>query len=67
MPWPFIRAGLITSVGVPQMGVVDVMVSFVFLSVLIPIFVMGKANMSRLVGGVLLASYVAYMSFRAIS
>ncbi len=54
-------SALITNVTVPKGGVVDLLVSWGFVALLIPFFVLRNARLSRTAGVFLLVLYVAYV------
>jgi cation:H+ antiporter len=57
-------SGLIGNIPIPQGGVGDLVMSWVFAAVLIPIFFIGKACLGRVAGGFFLAGYLAYAAYR---
>lgn len=60
-------SALVAPVAVPAGGTTDILVSLAFASVLIPIFVLGKARLSRFAGGGFLAVFLAWVVFRTMS
>lgn len=59
--------GLIHPIEVPDGGVTDLVVSWLFAAALIPIFFHGKARLGRFWGIVLVLAYVAYAATRSLS
>lgn len=57
-------SALITSVAVPKGGVVDLLVSWGFVVLLIPFFILGEARLSRAAGVFLLVLYGLYVVSR---
>lgn len=57
-------SGLVAPVTVPAAGVFDLVFSWLLAAVLIPIFFLGKASLSRRDGLLLVLAYVAYVIFR---
>jgi len=57
-------SGLISEVTVPRGGIGDLLVSLALVALLIPIFIMGKARLGRVMGGALLLAYFAYVVVR---
>lgn len=57
-------SGLIGKVAVPSGGIGDLVMSWVFAAVLIPIFFLGKGRLGRGVGALMVASYIAYAVVR---
>lgn len=60
-------SGLIRPIPVPAGGVFDLAVSFGLTLVLIPVFILGKARLTRRTGGVLILVYVSYAAIRIFS
>ena len=60
-------SALVTPILVPDHGLRDVIVSSLFILILIPIFVVGKASMGRSAGALLLSCYVGYMVYATLS
>ncbi len=56
---------LISPVIIPNLGTLDVLISFVAAAALIPVFLLGNALMSRKVGAMFIAAYVIYLGLRA--
>jgi len=59
--------GLIHVIEVPQGGVFDLVVSWLFAAALIPIFFYGQARLGRAWGVVLLLAYCAYAGTRSLT
>lgn len=59
--------GLIQVIEVPKGGVFDLVVSWLFAAVLIPIFFHGQARLGRAWGGVLVLAYCAYAGTRGFT
>jgi len=59
--------GLIAPIPVPAGGVGDILLSWLLVALLLPVFFLGKAQLSRPLGGLLVAGYFAYASFRAFA
>ena len=57
-------SGLISEIPVPRGGIGDLLVSLALVALLIPIFIMGKARLGRVMGGALLLAYFAYVVVR---
>ena len=57
-------SALVQPLIVPEGGILDILVSLIFALFLVPIFIFGRALMSRQVGIFFVAAYVAYMFFR---
>lgn len=57
-------SGLVTPIVVPEGGMIDLVISWLFAAVLIPIFFLGHACLTRRWGGVLLLSYGIYVVAR---
>lgn len=57
-------SGLIGKVNVPAGGIGDLVMSWVFAAVLIPIFFLGKGRLGRGVGALILLAYLAYAVVR---
>jgi cation:H+ antiporter len=57
-------SGLISEVPVPRGGIGDLLVSWALVALLIPIFIMGKARLGRVMGGMLLLAYFAFVVVR---
>ena len=57
-------SALIHPLAVPAGGSVDIFVSLVFSIILIPVFIIGRTFMSRLIGGAFLVAYAGYMLAR---
>lgn len=57
-------SAVITEVAVPRGGVLDLLVSWGFVVLLIPVFVFGEARLSRSAGILLVALYVIYVVYR---
>lgn len=60
-------SALIEPLKVPAGGVIDILCSFAFAAILIPVFVFGQARLGRPVGILLVSAYVAYLTVRAWS
>lgn len=56
--------GMISQIPIPDGGISDLIVSWVFAVLLIPIFVMGKGQLGRVAGASFLALYIAYAFYR---
>mgnify|MGYP001819857246 FL=1 len=56
--------GLVQPVPVPEGGIADLLVSWGFVALLIPVFFLGQARLSRGFGVVLFLAYVAYVVVR---
>lgn len=56
---------IITPVSIPNLGTMDVLISFAAAAALIPVFLLGNALMSRRVGAIFVAAYLLYMALRA--
>lgn len=59
--------GLIRPIAVPNGGVGDLVVSWGFAAILVPIFFIGNARLGRVVGAMLLVAYAVYAAFRIIN
>lgn len=57
-------SGLIGKVNVPAGGIGDLVMSWVFAAILIPIFFLGKGRLGRGVGALMVVAYVAYAVVR---
>lgn len=57
-------SALIRPIPVPEGGVFDLIVSFVLVAALIPVFFIGKAKLSRGAGVLLLVAYLVYAVYR---
>ena len=57
-------SAVITNVSVPESGVTDLLVSWGFVVLLIPFFILGEARLSRAAGVFLLVLYVLYVVSR---
>lgn len=57
-------SALLTPVPIPEGGITDLLVSFVLTIALIPVFLLGRARLSRPIGIVLLVGYLAYAALR---
>lgn len=55
---------LVRPIPIPPWGVLDLVTSFAFAAVLIPIFLIGEGRLSRPIGGLLLVSYIVYVLVR---
>lgn len=60
-------SALVNPLVVPNGGVLDIFMSFIFAALLIPIFIYGKALMNRQFGAVFVSGYAGYMLFRVFS
>jgi len=49
---------------VPAGGILDLSVSWLLVAMLIPVFILGKARLSRPIGGLLLLLYLGYAIIR---
>lgn len=56
--------GLVQPVPVPEGGIADLLVSWGFVALLIPVFFLGRARLSRGFGVVLFLAYVVYVVVR---
>lgn len=59
-------SGLIARVPVPDGGITDLAVSWIFAILLIPIFLLGKARLGRPVGAMFLLAYLGYATYRTV-
>jgi len=59
-------SALIGTLTIPESGVQDLIVSWLFAAALIPIFLFGRARLGRTSGIVLLFAYFAYATVRII-
>jgi len=59
-------SGLIGRIPIPEGGIGDLTISWLLAAVLIPIFFLGKACLSRLAGALFVATYLAYAAYRII-
>lgn len=57
-------SGLVATVVVPAGGLIDLVFSWLLVALLIPIFLLGKAQLTRFNGALLLLAYFGYMAFR---
>ena len=57
-------SALITPVGIPAGGVIDLLISCLLAAALIPLFLLGKARLSRFTGIILLLGYASYAAIR---
>lgn len=60
-------SAFVSPLAVPDGGLLDILVSLLFAVLLIPIFIYGKAMMSRQLGVLFVAGYLGYMSFRVLN
>ncbi len=60
-------SALVYPLDIPPNGTIDIVVTFLFAAVLIPVFIFRNKIMSRLSGCMFLASYIGYMAFRIIT
>ena len=59
-------SGIIRPITIPAGGLVDLAMSWALVALLIPVFYLGRARLSRFVGGLLIAAYVAYAAIRIV-
>ncbi len=59
-------SAVIRPVGIPNGGLIDLTVSFLFAAILIPVFWIGRARLSRRMGWALLFAYAAYVLVRML-
>jgi cation:H+ antiporter len=59
-------SGLIGSIPIPEGGIGDLAISWLLAAVLIPIFFLGKACLSRVAGALFLVAYLAYAAYRIL-
>jgi cation:H+ antiporter len=59
-------SGLFRQIPIPEGGVGDLVASWVFAAVLIPIFFVGKASLGRFAGVLFVAAYCAYAAWRIL-
>ena len=59
--------GLIQAIEVPDGGVIDLIVSWLFAAALIPIFFHGQARLGRAWGGVFVLAYFVYAATRSLT
>lgn len=59
-------SALISRIPIPQGGVGDLVVSWIFAAILIPVFFVGKATFGRAAGVLFLASYCGYAVYRIL-
>lgn len=57
-------SGVISQIPVPGGGVADLLVSWSLAALLIPVFFLGEARLSRFMGGFLLVAYAGYVTAR---
>jgi len=57
-------SGLISGIVIPTGGITDLMVSWLFAAALLPVFFLGKAKLTRPIGGLFLLAYLAYAALR---
>lgn len=57
-------SGLISPIAIPEGGVGDLAFSWLFAAALLPIFIMGKARLGRIVGALFVGAYIAYAIYR---
>jgi cation:H+ antiporter len=57
-------SGLISKISIPEGGVLDLGMSWILAAILIPLFFIGKAQLGRLPGAILLLVYAGYAFFR---
>ncbi len=60
-------SALIRPLPIPDGGVVDILLTLAFTTVLLVVFFYGRATMSRMIAAALLAGYLGYMVMRAIA
>lgn len=60
-------SALVAPLTVPDGGVLDILVSLIFAVFLIPIFIFGRALMSRQFGILFVVAYIGYMIFRVLN
>ena len=58
-------SAMVRPLPVPEGGVLDIAAALLFAAVIIPIFFVRDAYMSRRAGVLMLLAYAAYMTFRA--
>jgi len=56
---------LVQPIAVPDLGLLDLLISFGFTALLIPVFIIGRSRMARPVGIVMLVAYLGYLGLRA--
>lgn len=56
--------GMISQIPIPEGGISDLVVSWVFAVLLIPIFVIGRGHLGRVAGASFLALYIGYAVYR---
>lgn len=56
---------LVRPISVPDLGLLDLLISFGFTALLIPVFIIGRSRMARPVGIVMLVAYLGYLGLRA--
>ena len=59
-------SGLISTIPIPQGGIGDLAMSWVFAAILIPIFFIGKAILGRVTGVLFVAIYFSYAAYRIL-
>jgi len=57
-------SALVYPLSIPENGTTDIIATFLFAAVLIPVFILGKKVMSRSIGGIFLGAYLVYMYLR---
>jgi len=57
-------SALVYPLSIPENGTTDIIATFLFAAVLIPVFILGKKVMSRTIGGIFLGAYLVYMYLR---
>jgi cation:H+ antiporter len=57
-------SGMIADIAIPEGGVADVVVSIVFAVLVVSVFYLGKARISRVLGALFLLGYCAYTAVR---
>ena len=57
-------SALVYPLSIPEKGTTDIIATFLFAAVLIPVFILGKKVMSRTIGGIFLGAYLVYMYLR---
>jgi cation:H+ antiporter len=55
---------LVRPITVPDLGLLDLLISFVLTASLIPIFFIGRSRLGRPIGGALLLGYISYLALR---
>ncbi len=60
-------SAVVRPVEIPAMGEVDVVVSFLLVVAILPVFFFGSSRMNRLTGLGFLSAYVIYMAYRLLS